>query len=102
MTTVTIDEPSHLRRWTIGDSYSDTGLLGGGLFLAGIGVSRDYGLDPGLVALSHPGPLGRHHQPVDGGGVCGNHRLVRREQVAAGQFSCSMCPFPMAGRMRGS
>ena len=45
-TSMTLDDRPHLRRWVIGDAFANTGVLGGGAFLGGVSVSREYGLDP--------------------------------------------------------
>jgi outer membrane usher protein len=45
-TALTFEEPSHLRRWVVGDQASGSGVPGGHAAILGVGVARDFGLDP--------------------------------------------------------
>src|SRR6266851_4649026 len=49
LTNLTIDKPERLIRLVIGDAVADTGLLGGTVFLGGVGLSRDFGLNPYFI-----------------------------------------------------
>src|SRR5207302_11180091 len=48
----TYDERSAMRRWIVGDTFASSGELGGGTFLAGLTVARNFGTDPYFVR--HP------------------------------------------------
>jgi outer membrane usher protein len=86
-----VDERSRLRRWTLGDGFADTGELGGGAFLGGISLSRNFGLDPYFVRFPRFGLAGAVSTPstVD---VYVNGALVRREQLPPGQFDLQNIP----------
>lgn len=46
---IVFDEPDALRRWTLGDAFTSTGLLGGGAQLTGLTLARSFDLDPYFV-----------------------------------------------------
>jgi outer membrane usher protein len=83
LTNLTIDRPSRLQRWVLGDTLAGSGPLGGSGVLAGVSVAREYALDPYFVRF--PG--------IDFATVLGtpavlevyvNEQLVRRERLPAG------------------
>ncbi|HYR46264.1 MAG TPA: fimbria/pilus outer membrane usher protein, partial [Thermoanaerobaculia bacterium] len=86
-----VDDRARLRRWTLGDSFTETGVLGGGAFLAGVSLSRDFDLDPYFVRFPRFGFSGAVSAPstVD---VYVNGALVRREELPPGQFDLRNIP----------
>jgi outer membrane usher protein len=90
-TSLTLDERDSLRRWVIGDRFIGTGLLGGGAFLGGISVSRDFSLDPYLFRYPSLGFAGALLTPstLD---VYVNGILLRREQLPPGPFELRNLP----------
>ncbi|MFD0668680.1 fimbria/pilus outer membrane usher protein [Ramlibacter sp. MAHUQ-53] len=84
-TSLTVDRPQDLQRWTAGDLFTTPAELGGGVALGGLSVSRHAGLDPY-----------RRHHPL--GVVQGQASLpsevevyvdgqrVRSERVRPGEF----------------
>jgi len=91
LTRAIIDDRARLRRWTLGDSFAETGPLGGGAFLGGVAVSRNFSLDPYFVRLPRFGLSGAVSTPstVD---VYVNGALVRREQLPPGLFDLKNIP----------
>lgn len=91
LTTFTVDEPSRLRRWTLGDRFAETGLLGGGAFVGGVGVSRSFDLDPYFFRFPRFGLSGAVSTPstVD---VYVNGTLVRRQELPPGEFDLDNVP----------
>jgi outer membrane usher protein len=90
-TSLTLDERESLRRWVIGDRFAGTGILGGGAFLGGISVSREYALDPYLFRYPALGLSGALLTPstVD---LYVNGILLRREQLPPGPFELRNLP----------
>ena len=91
LTSVTVDERSSLRRWVFGDSFARTDALGGSVFIAGITVSKEFGVDPYFVGhprLSVATPV-TTPSVVE---VYVNDRLVSQQQVAPGQLDLQNLP----------
>ena len=87
LTRLEIDEPSHLRRWAIGDQYTvASDPLGGGLLLGGFGVERAFDQDPYLVTFPQPFYSGVMQTPgtVE---VYANGVLIGRRELGAGPFT---------------
>ncbi|HVE65886.1 MAG TPA: fimbria/pilus outer membrane usher protein, partial [Thermoanaerobaculia bacterium] len=91
LTNFTVNEPSRMRRFTLGDSFAETGGLGGGAFVGGVSVARTFELDPYFVRFPRFGLSGAVSTPstVD---VYVNGTLVRREQLPPGQFELDNVP----------
>src|SRR5947207_768651 len=87
----TMDDPGGMRRWTLGDRFAETGSLGGGAFLGGVSLTRDFDLDPYFVRFPRYGLSGAVSTPstVD---VYVNETFVRREQLPPGQFDLQNVP----------
>ncbi|HEY3122873.1 MAG TPA: fimbria/pilus outer membrane usher protein, partial [Thermoanaerobaculia bacterium] len=87
----TMDDPGRMRRWTLGDRFAETGSLGGGAFLAGVGLARNFDLDPYFVRFPQFGLSGAVSTPstVD---VYVNGTFVRREVLPPGQFDLQNVP----------
>jgi outer membrane usher protein len=87
----TVDEPSAMRRWVFGDGFGSTGSLGGSALVGGIGVSRDFSLDPYFVRAPLPRVQGAALTPsmLD---VYVNGVLVRREPLPPGPFEIANLP----------
>ncbi|HWE24269.1 MAG TPA: fimbria/pilus outer membrane usher protein [Myxococcales bacterium] len=91
LTNFTVDEPSPMRRWVVGDTFASTGTLGGSVLLGGASVSRNFGLDPYFVRTPLPRIAGAVLTPstLD---VYVNGLLVRREPLPPGPFEISNLP----------
>ena len=90
-TSVTIDDRQQLRRWVIGDSFANTGPLGGGVVLGGVSVGREYGVDPYFMRYPSADLAGAVMSPTTVE-VYVNDRLVGREQLAPGRFDLRSLP----------
>ena len=88
---VTIDDRQRLRRWVIGDSFANTGLLGGAIFLGGVSVSREYDVDPYFMRYPSADIAGAVMSPSTLE-VYVNNRLVGREQLPPGHFDLTSLP----------
>ena len=91
LTSLTLDERARLRRWVLGDHFASTGMLGGGAFLGGLSVSREFTLDPYLFRYPALGLSGALLTPstVD---LYVNGVLVRQEQLPPGPFALQNLP----------
>jgi outer membrane usher protein len=91
LTNFTVDVPARMRRWTLGDTFAETGSLGGGAFVGGVSLSRNFELDPYFVRFPRFGLSGAVSTPstVD---VYVNGILVRREELPPGQFDLDNVP----------
>jgi outer membrane usher protein len=85
-TNLTVDDPERLRRWVVGDSYVSGGTLGGSLYLAGVSVARNFGLDPYFMRYPTLGMSGAVVTPSTAE-IYVNGTLVGREQLRPGEFS---------------
>lgn len=94
LTSVTLDSPGSLRRIVVGDSYVSDRLLGGSVFLAGVRVATDYGVDPYFLRYPALGLSGAVATPstVE---VFVDNRLVRRQELEPGQFELANLPVPV-------
>jgi len=88
-----VDQRRHMTRWTFGDSYAQTGLLGGGLIVGGVSIARDWGLDPYYIRHATLALSGAVTTPstVD---IYVNDQLVRREVIPPGRFELARLPMP--------
>jgi len=88
-----VDDLPHLRRWVAGDSVAAAGGLGGSVFLGGLGVSRNFDLDPYFVRYPTLSLAGAVTTPstVD---VYVNGALVRREPLPPGTFDLTNLSVP--------
>lgn len=93
LTRLTYDQPDSLRRWTFGEATAATGILGGGALLAGIGVNKEFSLDPYRTHLPLPQLTGTATTPsrLD---VYVNGQFVRSEEVPTGVFQLQNLPVP--------
>ena len=93
LTTLTYDQPNTLQRWTFGEHAASTGLLGGSALIAGVGVHREFSLDPYQTHLPLPQLSGTAATPsqLD---VYVNGRLVRTQEVPTGVFDVQNLPIP--------
>ena len=90
-TSVTVDDRQRLRRWVIGDSFANTGLLGGAIFLGGVSLSREYDVDPYFMRYPSADIAGAVTSPSTLE-VYVNNRLVGREQLPPGHFDLTSLP----------
>ncbi|MGC4089840.1 MAG: fimbria/pilus outer membrane usher protein [Polyangiaceae bacterium] len=89
-----------LREYSLGDSYTSTGSLGGSALLLGFSIARRFELDPYLVRVPTLGYSGSVIAPstVD---VYVNDVLVRRVEVAPGDFQLlGVAPTSGSGSVR--
>ena len=87
LTRLEIDQPGHLRRWTVGDQVAVArDPLGGGALLGGVGIERAFDQDPYLVTFPQPFYQGVIETPgvVE---VYANGALIGRREVGAGPFN---------------
>ena len=93
LTQITYDDRVRLRRWTLGETQVNGGVLGGGALILGATVAREYSLDPYLVRYPTLGFTAALATPsvVE---VYVNDQLVRREQVPAGALNLSQLSVP--------
>jgi len=91
LSNLTFDQPAAMRRWFVGDGFGSTGSLGGTAFVGGIGVSRNFTLDPYFVRAPLPKVQGAALTPsmLD---VYVNGVLVRREPLPPGPFEIANLP----------
>jgi outer membrane usher protein len=91
MSEVVLDDPSHLRRLTLGDAVATTTPLGGSALLAGVSLAREFSLDPYFVRQPLPRLSGAVLSPstLD---VYVNGLLVREQQVNPGTFEAWNLP----------
>jgi len=90
-TSLTIDRRATLRRWIIGDTFANTGLLGGGAFLGGVSVSREYGIDPYFQRYPRVDMAGSILSPSTLE-IYVNDHLVGQRDLAPGRFDISALP----------
>ncbi|MGZ6141840.1 MAG: fimbria/pilus outer membrane usher protein, partial [Myxococcales bacterium] len=91
LSNLTLDDPARMRRVTLGDAVTSATALGGVGLLAGVGVTREFGLDPYFVRQPLPRLAGAITSPsvLD---VYVNGVLVRQEQLAPGPFEVRNLP----------
>jgi outer membrane usher protein len=93
LTNYTLDDRARLVRWVAGDSLASSGTLGASLVMGGLGVSREFGLDPYFVRYPTVGLSGAALTPstaevyIDG-------VLIRREPLPPGPFELRNLPVP--------
>ena len=98
LSNLTLNDRGHVTRWIIGDSFVSTVGLGGGTFIGGLNVSRNFTLDPYYYFFPRPGLSGTALVPStvnvysDGG-------LLRQETIAPGQFELNNLPVSNGYRM---
>lgn len=90
VTSLTYDRPGSMQRLVVGDATVSSGLGGAGV-LAGLTVSREFGLDPYFIRASGVRAAGAALTPsmLD---VYVNGALVRQERLAPGPFELSNLP----------
>lgn len=91
LTNLTFDWRDKLTRIIAGDSTATSDVLGGGLVMGGLSVTRTFALDPYFIMLPSTQLGGTVLTPstVD---VYVNGQLVRRETLAPGQFNLQNVP----------
>jgi outer membrane usher protein len=92
-TNLTVDRRDSLQRIVLGDTFANAGELGGGAFLAGVSVARDYDLDPYFI----PYPtmtLGGAVTTPSRADIYVDGALVRREELPPGQFDLTNLQLP--------
>jgi outer membrane usher protein len=90
----------HVRELVLGDTYASSGPLGGTVLLGGVGIFRNFELDPYFVRIPRLGYRGSVMAPstVD---VYVNDVLVRRASIAPGEFDLQgIAPASGAGNVR--
>ena len=91
LTSATFDQRRDLRRIVLGDAFANGGLLGGGMLLGGVSVSKEYSVDPYFVRYPTFSLSGAITTPSIAE-VYVNDRLVGTEQLSPGQFALSQLP----------
>lgn len=80
LTTLTTDRRTEMQRWSAGDVIIRAGPFDAGDVIAGLSVSRDYGLDPVLSPLPVAHAHGHRPDPFDRRGLC--QRPTRSHRAA--------------------
>ncbi len=93
LTNYTVDDRERLRRWVVGDAFITAGTLGGALFLGGVGVARNFDLDPYFVRYPTLALSGAVTTPSTAD-IYVNGAIVRREQLPPGQFDLTNLAVP--------
>jgi len=94
LTSVTIDQRAHMRRWTFGDNLGFTGPLGGDAWIAGVSVSKEFAINPYFVRH----PTLSLSTPISVPSVMEiqvNGQVVSRETVAPGRLELRNLPMTM-------
>lgn len=86
-----VDRPAQMQRITVGDAFVSTGILGGGMFLGGVTLARNFGLDPYFVRQPMLGYAGATLVPATLE-VYVNGALVRRQALPPGPFQLRDVP----------
>src|SRR5438105_3629784 len=91
LSSYTLDERQHLRRWTFGDANVSTDLLGGSGLIGGVTVARNFNLDPYFVRYPPVNLRGTALTPsrVE---VYVNGVLVSQQEVPPGPFELNNIP----------
>ncbi|MEO6326812.1 MAG: fimbria/pilus outer membrane usher protein, partial [Thermoanaerobaculia bacterium] len=91
LTNFTIDDRGRLNRWVLGDTFVQGGGLSGSAFLAGISVSKDFGLDPYFYRYPGMGVTGAVLTPTRAE-IYVNGALVKTQDLAPGTFDLTNLP----------
>ena len=94
LTSVTLDERRHLRRWTAGDTLAYSGPLGGDAWIGGISVAKEFAIDPYYVrypTLSLSTPIAVPSVME----VYVNGQVVSQERVTPGRLDVRNLPLTM-------
>ena len=91
MSNLTYDDRSRLLRWVAGDLLVPSDALGGGLLMGGVGVSKDYGIDPYFLTFPRLELTDTVTSPSTAE-IYVNGQLVRREAVAPGTIRLQNLP----------
>ncbi len=91
LTYLNIDTPSRMQRWTAGDAFVGTDILGGSVAIGGLTLSREYSLQPYFIRSPSLDVTGTALTPstVD---VYVNGQLTNRISVPAGVFTLHDLP----------
>jgi outer membrane usher protein len=94
LTNFTLDHPNNLSRWVFGDSFANTGNLGGSMFLGGVSISREFGLNPYFIRQPTFGLSGAVITPstVE---VLVNGQRVSRQDLPPGKFELNNLVLPV-------
>ena len=93
LTNLTIDKPNRLTRLTVGDTFANTGVLGGGVYLGGVGLARDFALDPYFLPYPTQQLAGETTMPAIAD-VYVNGTLVSQLNLPPGRFNLRNLPSP--------
>jgi outer membrane usher protein len=91
LTNLTIDNPSQLTRLMVGDTEANTGLLGGAVYLGGIGFSRNFALNPYFISSPMQQLSGQVTMPSMAD-IYVNGMLVKTMNLQPGQFNLQNLP----------
>lgn len=91
---VVVDDERRLTRWRVGDAFVGASIRGGVTPIAGLSVSRDYGIDPYFIRYSPLTLTGASATPAMAE-VYVNGQLVGRERIEPGSFELRDVPAPV-------
>ena len=96
LTNATFDNPAKMTRWVVGDTFAQSGLLGGSTFLGGISVSRNFSLNPYYVRYPGVGLTGQVLTPSTAE-IYVNGHLVGTRNLVPGSFAITNVPVVAGG-----
>lgn len=91
LSSLTFDDRPGMRRVVVGDSFSQTGLLGGGLFIGGVKLTRQFSLNPYFIRFPSFGMSGAVSTQSQAQ-VYVNGRLVGTQNIQPGAFELQNIP----------
>jgi outer membrane usher protein len=91
LTNYTRDDRTDMRRYTFGDTFANSGALGGPALLGGISVAKNFSIDPYFIRYptQQLSDILTTPSTVD---VYRNGLLINRQQLAPGQFTLNNIP----------
>lgn len=93
LTSLSVDDTRRMVRWTLGDAFVPSGVLGGGVTMAGVSIAREFAIDPYFVRYPTVAVAGEATTPSTVEVYVNNH-LLRRELLPPGEFRLEHLPTP--------
>ncbi|MBD2665452.1 fimbrial biogenesis outer membrane usher protein [Richelia sinica FACHB-800] len=94
LTNFTINNPKNLTRWVVGDSFANSGNLGGSLFLGGVSLSKEFNLNPYFTRQPTFGLSGAVITPSTVEVLVNGQRVSQRD-VPPGKFELNNLVLPV-------
>ncbi len=96
VTTLTLDRPQTMTRWSLGDAVLSSGSLGGAVLFGGVTFQRSFDLDPYFIRFPAVGVAGAVTTPSTAD-VYVNGTLVRQVALPPGPFDLKELPVTAGG-----